>query len=96
MTKMTIEIGSQVCGTVEVAVLENDEKTVYELPVGIELTVSDAVAAAAAKEYSCTMGYFITDGTAMSALPTAGIAEGSYCFIMSTGDMKFLSAGQWR
>lgn len=96
MTKLTIITGAQVCGTVEVAVKENGERTVYSLPVGVELTVSDAVARAAAQQCDCLVGYYLTDEAALSTLPVAGIAEGSYCFIMSTGDVKFLSDGMWR
>ncbi len=96
MTKLTIITGSQVCGTVDVAVKENGERTVYSLPVGVELTVSDAVAQAAVQQCDCLVGYFVADETAVAALPTAGIADGSYCFIISTGDVKFLCNGVWR
>jgi|GEM_PF-2410660 len=96
MTKLTIITGSQVCGTVDVAVKENGERTVYSLPVGVELTVSDAVAQAAVQQCDCLVGYFVADETAVAGLPTAGIADGSYCFITSTGDVKFLSGGMWR
>lgn len=96
MTKLTIITGMQVCGTVEVAVKENGETTVYQLPVGVELTVSDALAQAAAQQCNCLLGYFVSDESAATSLPTAGIADGSYCFIMQTGDVKFLSDGAWR
>lgn len=96
MTKLTIVAGDQICGTVEVTAREDNEKTVYVLPVGVELTVSDAVAQAAIQQCDCLLGYFVADETAASALPTAGIADGSYCFIMNSGNVKFLSDGAWR
>lgn len=96
MTKLTIITGSQVCGTVDIAVKENGERTVYTLPVGVELAVSDAVARAAMQQCDCAIGYFITDDAAVATLPTAGIADGSYCFNMQTGLVKFLSDGAWR
>lgn len=96
MTKLTIITGSQVCGTVDIAVKENGERTVYSLPVGVELTVSDAVAQAAIQQCDCLLGYFVADETALADLPVAGIADGSYCFIMDSGNVKFLSDGAWR
>lgn len=96
MTKLTIITGSQVCGTVDVAVKENGERTVYSLPVGVELTVSDAVAQAAIQQCECLVGYFVSDEAQAAALPTAGIADGSYCFIMNMGAVRFLSGGTWR
>ena len=96
MTKLTIITGSQVCGTVDVAVKENGERTVYSLPVGVELTVSDAVAQAAVQQCECLLGYYVSDADKVAALPTSGIADGSYCFIISTGDVKFLCNGEWR
>ena len=96
MTKLTIITGAQVCGTVDVAVKENGERTVYSLPVGVELTVSDAVAQAAVQQCDCLVGYFVSDEAQALALPTAGIADGSYCFIMNTGAVQFLSDGTWR
>lgn len=96
MTKLTIITGSQVCGSAEVEVKENGEHTVYSLPVGVELTVSDAVAQAAVQQCDCLVGYFVADETAVAGLPVTGIADGSYCFIMSTGVVKFLCGGMWR
>ena len=96
MTKLTIITGAQVCGTVDVAVKENGERTVYSLPVGVELTVSDAVAQAAVQQCDCLVGYFVSDEAQEAALPTAGIADGSYCFIMNTRAVRFLSGGTWR
>lgn len=96
MQKLTIITGSKMCGSVDVIVKENGEKTVYSLPVGIEQTVSDAVAQAAVKQCECLVGYYIADEAAAADLPTTGIADGSYCFILSTGDIRFLSAGAWR
>ena len=96
MTKITIITGSQVCGTVDVAVKENGERTVYSLPVGVELTVSDAVAQAAVREYACQVGYFVGGEDAVGTLPVSGIADGSYCFVMNTGRVLFLSDGAWR
>ena len=96
MTKLTIITGMQVCGTAEVVVKENGEKTVYTLPVGVELTVSDAVAQAAVQQYECMVGYFLKGTGEIQSLPTKGIAQGSYCFVLSTGDVRFLSDGTWR
>ena len=96
MQKLTIITGSQVCGSVDVVVKENGERTVYSLPVGIEQTVSDAVAQAAVKQCECLVGYYIADASSVAGLPTTGIADGSYCFILSTGDVRFLYAGAWR
>lgn len=96
MVKLTIITGTQVCGTVEVNVNENGEKTSYTLPVGVELTVSEAVAQAAVREYACQVGYYVGSEDAVGTLPTEGIADGSYCFVMNTGRVLFLSAGAWR
>ena len=96
MQKLTIITGAQVCGTVDVVVKENGERTVYSLPVGMELTVSDAVAQAAVQQCECLLGYFVADAAAVAGLPTAGIADGSYCFILNTGEVRFLSDGEWR
>ena len=96
MTKLTIITGSQVCGSVDVEVKENGERTVYSLPVGVELTVSDALAQAAVQQCDCLIGYFVSDEANAAALPTAGIADGSYCFIMNTGEVRFLCDGAWR
>lgn len=96
MRKLTIIAGSQVCGTVKVVVKENGERSVYTLPVGVELTVSDAVCEAAVQQCNCLVGYFVANAAAVYELPVSGIADGSYCFIMGTGDVKFLSAGAWR
>ena len=96
MRKLIIVAGNQIIGNADITVEENGNTTHYNLPVGIELTVSDAVADAASKQYICQVGYFVSDETAASALPTAGIADGSYCFIMNTGAVRFLSGGTWR
>lgn len=96
MVKLTVITGKQVCGTVEVNVNENGEKTVYTLPVGVELTVSEAVAQAAVREYACQVGYFVGSEDEIGALPVSGIADGSYCFVIGTGKVLFLSAGAWR
>ena len=96
MVKLTIITGTQVCGTVEAEVIEKGEKTVYTLPVGVELTVSEAVAQAAVREYACQVGYFVGGEDAVGALPVSGIADGSYCFVMNTGRVLFLSDGAWR
>ncbi len=96
MTKLTLIAGRKCSGEAEVTVSENGEKSTYLLPVGVELTVSDAVAQAAAKQYECLLGYYVKDENSLSSLPTDGIAQGSYCFVMQTGIVKFLSDGAWR
>ncbi len=96
MKKLTIITGNKCSGEVQVKVTENGEKTIYSIPVGVELTVSDSVAQAAIGQYDCLVGYYEQDETAVSALPVSGIADGSYCFCMKTGAVKFLNDGAWR
>jgi hypothetical protein len=65
------------------------------LPVGVELTVSDTVASLFIPAVECLVGYFVANDAAVSELPTTGISDGSYVFIMSTQSLKFLSGGAW-
>ena len=51
---------------------------------------------AAVREYACQVGYFVGGEDAVGALPVEGIADGSYCFVMNTGKVLFLSDGAWR
>ena len=96
MQKITIITGKQACGTVEVTVREDGEKTVYTLPVGVEIAVSDALAQAVVKQCACPVGYIVRTTEEADALPTDGIADGSYCFVITTGEIRFLADGSWR
>lgn len=96
MRKLIIVAGNQIIGNADITVEENGNTTHYNLPVGIELTVSDAVADAASKQYICQVGYFVADEEMCASIPTSGIADGSYCFVLQTGAIHFLSNGAWR
>lgn len=96
MKKLTVIIGDKCNGEVQVKVTQDDQNTVYTLPVGVELTVSDAVAEAVVRQHHCLVGYYEADESAVQSLPVDTIADGSYCFCLQTGSVKFLSDGAWR
>lgn len=95
MKKLTIVGGGQLGSEVSVSVTENNTKSVYKLPVGVEIAVSDALAQAVTARYDCIVGYFVANAAAAALLPTTGIADGSYCMLMDTQILRFLSGGAW-
>ena len=71
-------------------------KTVnYVIPVGVEIAVDDDLFDAAVSQYQCRCGFFVDSEEDIDDLPTTGIADGSYAFVMNGQTVKFLSGGAW-
>ena len=73
-----------------------EEKTVtYRIPAGVEIAVDDDLFDAAIQQYHCRAGFFVDSEDDIADLPTSGIADGSYAFVMDGQTVKFLSNGAW-